>query len=51
LIERAYLLGFNASGEGYNSEYPFENSNVEPETDHSWTEQRDKNLKAMMEIV
>lgn len=50
-IEKAYLLGFQASGEGHNGEYPFEQRDVEPETDHNWTKQRDVDLKAVMETV
>jgi hypothetical protein len=51
LTEKAYLLGFNAAGEGYNGEFPFEQRGIDPETDSNWTEQRELDLKAVMEIV
>ena len=44
-IETAYLAGFNASGEGYNGEYPFEHSN--PEDDAYWVEKRNLTINAI----
>lgn len=40
-LEKAYLAGFNDSGEGYNGEYPFQDHGASPEKDSSWLERRD----------
>ena len=40
-LEAAYLAGFNASGEGYNGEYPFQDYNKHPEKDAGWCQNRD----------
>lgn len=37
---RGYLLGFNASEEGYNDEYPFGDNNRSPEDDAKWAKTR-----------
>lgn len=40
-IEAAYLAGFNASGEGYNGEYPFQDHGKDPEQDAAWVKDRE----------
>jgi hypothetical protein len=47
LLEAAYLAGFNASGEGYNGEYPFQDHNAHPEQDDGWVKGRDKAITAI----
>ena len=44
-LETAYLAGFNASGEGYNGEYPFGDRNQNPEEDTVWIKDRDNALR------
>jgi hypothetical protein len=44
-LESAYLAGFNASGEGYNGEYPFGDKNQNPEQDAVWIKDRDNALR------
>ena len=44
LLRAAYLAGFNASGEGWNGEYPFHDKGDTPESNPHWIETRDKNL-------
>jgi hypothetical protein len=46
-IEAAYLAGFQATGEGYNAEYPFEGRN--PEDDAAWVRDRDNALRQLLE--
>ena len=41
LLNAAYLAGFNASGEGYNGEYPFQDCGTSPEKDDGWRFARD----------
>lgn len=51
LIEKAYLLGFMASGEGHNGEYPFEQRGIEPEACSGWRERREQELNELMVII
>ena len=44
-IKRGYLLGFNASGEGWNGEYPFSDFNQDPTQDDHWVEYRDATIR------
>ena len=44
-LEAAYLAGFNASGEGYNAEYPFGDYARNPEEDAAWIKARDNALR------
>lgn len=44
-LEAAYLAGWNASGEGYNSEYPFGDHARNPEEDSAWIKDRDNALR------
>ena len=44
-LEAAYLAGFNASGEGYNGEYPFGDKNQNPEADAVWVKDRDNTIR------
>jgi hypothetical protein len=47
-LKKAFRAGFDASGEGYNGEYPFRDNGRSPETDKDWVAQRDK---AVQEIL
>lgn len=38
----AYLAGFNASGQGWNAEYPFQDNDTNPEQNAGWVQKRDK---------
>jgi hypothetical protein len=44
-LEAAYLAGFNASGEGWNGEYPFGDYSQQPEQDKNWYAERDDFIK------
>ncbi|MFI3902554.1 hypothetical protein [Ochrobactrum sp. S1502_03] len=44
-LEEAYRLGFYASAEGYNAEYPFEG--IDFTLDPRWIEDRDRSLDAI----
>lgn len=46
LMRLAYLAGWNASGEGYNAECPFGDSDMDPEADAKWIAVRDTALDA-----
>jgi hypothetical protein len=46
-LEAAYLAGFQATGEGYNAEYPFEGCN--PEADAAWVKDRDSAIRQLLE--
>lgn len=48
LLRQVYLAGFNATGEGYNAEYPFEQKDLDPEDDTDWCEKRDNTIKSIM---
>jgi len=48
-LEKAYLAGFNDSGEGYNGEYPFQDHGASPEKDSSWLERRDIAIQKIKE--
>ena len=50
-LEAAYLEGFNASGEGYNGEYPFQDNDVSPEKDNGWIRGRDNRISAIKEAL
>lgn len=49
LLRTAYLGGFNASGEGYNGEYPFGDYDERPEYDTNWRADRDQYLELFLE--
>jgi hypothetical protein len=44
-LKAAYLAGFNASGEGYNAEYPFHSAH--PEQDADWIKNRNNEITAI----
>lgn len=44
-LEAAYLAGWNASGEGYNAEYPFGDHAKNPEEDVVWIKDRDNAIR------
>lgn len=46
LMRLAYLAGWNASGEGYNAEYPFGDNDKDPEADAKWVAARDAAIDA-----
>lgn len=48
LTKKAYLLGFMASSEGYNSEYPFGDKGQDPEQDVEWCKGRDYDFNARL---
>ena len=48
LLRQAYLAGFNATGEGYNAEYPFDQKDLDPEDDTDWCKDRDNTIKSIM---
>ena len=47
-LNKAYLLGFNVSGEGYNGEFPFADRGKNPEKDIDWVKERDQQIEAML---
>jgi hypothetical protein len=47
-LEAAYLAGFNASGEGYNGEYPFQDHNAHPAQDEGWCQNRDAYIREVL---
>jgi hypothetical protein len=50
-LEAAYLAGFNASGEGYNGEYPFEHKGKNCTDDPIWCKDRDNELTAIKQAL
>ena len=50
-LEAAYLAGFNASGEGYNGEYPFEHKRKNCTDDPIWCKDRDNELAAIKQTL
>lgn len=44
LLREAYRLGFSASGEGYNAEYPFQDYGDAPEENEEWIGEREEKL-------
>ncbi len=46
-MRRGYLLGFNASGEGWNGEYPFQDQARSPESSLEWVVHRDRTLSEL----
>lgn len=48
LLQRAYLAGFNAAGEGWNGEYPFGAKGTKPTSDKDWRAARNSALKKLM---
>ena len=48
-LEAAYLAGFNASGEGYNGEYPFGDKMQDPAENRVWKKDRDNYIKEALE--
>jgi hypothetical protein len=50
-LEAAYLAGFNASGEGYNGEYPFQQKIHSPEENAVWCKDRDNEITAIKQAL
>lgn len=44
MLETAYAMGFAASGEGYNAEYPFSDGIMDYEDDEDWCASRDHRI-------
>ncbi len=51
MLETAYAMGFAASGEGYNSEYPFSDGNKDYEDDEDWCASRDYHISNFIELL
>jgi len=49
-LKAVYLAGFMASGEGWNGDCPFNDSDRNPEDDPAWREQRDIDLKELASL-
>lgn len=47
-LQIAYRLGFNAAGEGWNGEYPFDHSATEMLASKHWLNSRNQVLKSMV---
>ena len=47
MLEMAYGLGFAASGEGWNAEYPFADNGNDYEDDEDWCASRDSHINAL----
>lgn len=47
-LREGYLLGFMASGEIYNAEYPFRAMDINPESDDEWRNARDEAIRAAL---
>jgi ribosome modulation factor len=41
-FKAGYLAGFARSGEGYNMEYPYDQKEIDPETDGRWVAGRER---------
>lgn len=50
-LQRAYLAGFNAAGEGYNGEYPFSDSGRCPSSDEDWITGRDMVIEKLIAAI
>lgn len=48
MLRKAFLAGFNISGEGYNSDYPFDEKDNKPQNNSDW---RKKRNSAVNEII
>lgn len=51
LLERCYEVGFMASGEGWNGEYPFRNQDVKPIYKTEFIRARDCAIDAIIKDV
>jgi hypothetical protein len=50
-LKAAYLAGFNASGDGYNGEYPFSDRNKNPEHDADWAKARYDAIDSILQSI
>lgn len=48
ILNAAYAAGFEASGEGWNAEYPFADDNEDFEDDLEWASLRDKRIAPLL---
>lgn len=48
ILNAAYAAGFEASGEGWNAEYPFADGNGDFEDDPDWASLRDKRIAPLL---
>jgi len=51
ILKAAYAAGFEASGEGWNAEYPFADHNRDFEDDAEWTVKRDERLRPLLAAI
>jgi hypothetical protein len=51
LVREAYKIGFAASGEGYNGEFPFGDKQQNMEEDKNWVEGREMDLEEMFMVI
>lgn len=51
MLEHAYAMGFAASGEGYNSEFPFQDKGKDFEDDEEWCASRDHRIGKFVEML
>ena len=51
LLRRAYKLGFGASSEGYNAEYPFGDDGILVENVELWVKSREIDLFELYEEI
>jgi hypothetical protein len=48
MLESAYAMGFAASGEGWNADYPFDGRGNDYEDDEHWCASRDRHIDALI---
>jgi hypothetical protein len=51
IMKAAYAAGFEASGEGWNAEYPFADHNGDFEKDADWLAKRDERLRPLLAAI
>ena len=51
MLEMAYGLGFAASGEGWNAEYPFSDERNDYENDKDWCASRARHIDALTAAI
>jgi hypothetical protein len=51
LVRAAFLAGFNASGEGWNGEYPFRDHGIDPASDEYFIRLMDEAIDAIVAQV
>lgn len=51
MLETAYGLGFSASAEGNNAEYPYADNELDYEEDPDWIKARDATIGGIMDVL